>query len=697
MSNNKSIKRPILAAMVLALATCGPVLAQWPNSWVNPASPPNTDQNNADLALSETTPMEMYCLWTQFVVPGPGACRIGWGFSPDGGLTWIPGPMPIPAGFNNCWNPAISALPPMSGGGYLMTAATYAAGAPWVVPNGIYMDRSPGGGAAFAGPIVLAVNAPGFDWLDFANVEIDDWPTNPPPALGTGHIAWVQYIDATGGDADGNGHPMDDPGDAYRIWYSYTNTLGGPFMYPAFAPPVAIFGGPVAPNQVSAHRPDMAVMAVGNPMVPPGGLYITWADRFNVYIDASPFPGGGFGLLGGAPVAMPIVPVPPVVAPGINMAPSATIAVCNLGPCPGMVYLAYADRTTGDIDIWFRSSPTGMPGTWTAPVRVNQDPIGNGLDQWAPQMTTDPSTGSILISYYDRRRDPANVMVQTWVSRSFDCGLTWSDCILSDVAPVPPVATFGFPPAPLYFGNYLDADANAISGTGYVWNDGRNGTDQGIYFESSPVCDSDGDGILDPFDNCPTVPNPTQADFDGDGIGDACDPCTDTDADGFGNPGFPANTCPTDNCPNVYNPSQSDYDGDAIGDACDACTDSDADGYGDPGFPANTCPTDNCPNVYNPLQEDTDGDGIGDSCETCCLLRGDIDHNGTGPDIADLVYLVTYMFGGGPTPPCEEPVGSGYYAEADIDGSGTGPDIADLVALVNYMFGGCPGCLVPCP
>ena len=81
----------------------------------------------------------------------------------------------------------------------------------------------------------------------------------------------------------------------------------------------------------------------------------------------------------------------------------------------------------------------------------------------------------------------------------------------------------------------------------------------------------------------------------------------------------------------------------------------------------------------------------------CCLLRGDIDHGGTGPDIADLVYLVTYMFGGGPKPPCEEPVGSGYYSEADIDGSGAGPDIADLVALVNYMFGGCPACLVPCP
>src|SRR5437867_2324189 len=80
-----------------------------------------------------------------------------------------------------------------------------------------------------------------------------------------------------------------------------------------------------------------------------------------------------------------------------------------------------------------------------------------------------------------------------------------------------------------------------------------------------PPGDCDGDGAADATDNCPGVANADQAD------GDVCDPCTDTDGDGFGNPGFPANTCPVDNCPFTRNPDQRDSDGDGIGDACFIC------------------------------------------------------------------------------------------------------------------------------
>jgi len=73
----------------------------------------------------------------------------------------------------------------------------------------------------------------------------------------------------------------------------------------------------------------------------------------------------------------------------------------------------------------------------------------------------------------------------------------------------------------------------------------------------------------------------------------------------------------------------------------------------------------------------------------CCLGdRGNIDNSqAEQPDIADLVYLVDYMFSGGPEAACPE--------EADVNGDDA-QDIADLVYLVDFMFSGGPG-PVECP
>ena len=145
-----------------------------------------------------------------------------------------------------------------------------------------------------------------------------------------------------------------------------------------------------------------------------------------------------------------------------------------------------------------------------------------------------------------------------------------------------------------------------------------------VHFVPGTVSDSDGDKVLDPVDNCPSVYNPDQDDHDGDGAGDDCDTCVYT-----------------------ADPGQEDADGDRIGDACDLCpklartlvqagnlddrempgyADADEDGIGD------RC--DNCPLRKNPLQEDKDGDGIGDVCDLC-VSKADSYCTGTDKSTCD--------------------------------------------------------------
>lgn len=135
----------------------------------------------------------------------------------------------------------------------------------------------------------------------------------------------------------------------------------------------------------------------------------------------------------------------------------------------------------------------------------------------------------------------------------------------------------------------------------------------------------------------------------------------------------------------TFSPSVDSYDGDSDGllDYCDNCTDSDGDGFGDAGYPTNTCTLDNCPLVFNPDQTDSDSDGVGDVCDVPACVA-DIAPPGPPPGdggvgVPDLLAVINAW---GPCPaPCAADL-----APAGGDGA---VGVPDLLAIIN-AWGPCP-------
>ena len=90
----------------------------------------------------------------------------------------------------------------------------------------------------------------------------------------------------------------------------------------------------------------------------------------------------------------------------------------------GKLYVAWSDYTNGDVDVFVASS-SDHGATWSTPVRVNNDPIHNGSDQFFQWMAVDPQSGAVNLIFYDRRRD--NLATTVTLARSTDGGKTFQN------------------------------------------------------------------------------------------------------------------------------------------------------------------------------------------------------------------------------------------------------------------------------
>jgi hypothetical protein len=105
------------------------------------------------------------------------------------------------------------------------------------------------------------------------------------------------------------------------------------------------------------------------------------------------------------------------------------------GPRNGWIYIVDDEKNLSpagsDADVILHKSTDGGT-TWSAGVRVNQDLINNGKLQFFPVVCVD-ANGGVNVLYYDNRNYASSGdSCETYMSRSIDGGVTWTDIKVSD-------------------------------------------------------------------------------------------------------------------------------------------------------------------------------------------------------------------------------------------------------------------------
>lgn len=287
--------------------------------------------------------------------------------------------------------------------------------------SGIFVNRSTDGGRTWrpAGTAVIEHN--GEIPFEDKSYPVCDW-TNGPTRDNL-YIAWTRFTEY--------GSP--DPADSTWILFSRSTDHAA-----SFSPPVRVSdrGGDAIDEDDTVEG---AVPAVG----PDGTIYVAWSGPRGIEFDRSTDAGVTFGrdrVIADQPGGWDFQ------IPGISRANGLPITKVDssFGPHRGRVYVNWGDQRNGDTDIFLVYSDDGGE-TFTAPARVNDDPIGNGAHQFFSWMDVDAVTGFVYVLFYDRRAySPTSTATDVYLAISEDGGESFTNVRVSESRFIPsPTVFFG--------------------------------------------------------------------------------------------------------------------------------------------------------------------------------------------------------------------------------------------------------------